>query len=85
MDELLDYMNDVHDGNGRVGRLLVSLYLFKAKVINFPFFYISEAISQDKAVYYSKLTDTRSNNYDEWIKFFLQKIIVQTNTAFPYV
>ena len=42
------------DGNGRVGRLLISLYLYKAKVINVPFFYISEAISQDKSVYYSK-------------------------------
>lgn len=108
MDELLDFMNNMHDGinplikaaiihsqfesihpfddgNGRVGRLLISLYLFKAKVINFPFFYISEAISQDKAVYYSKLTDTRSNNYDEWIKFFLQKIIVQTQKHTNYI
>lgn len=73
------------DGNGRVGRLLVSLYLFKSKVINVPFFYISEAISQDKAVYYNKLTDTRKNNYDEWIKFFLQKIIVQTSKHIRYV
>lgn len=73
------------DGNGRVGRLLVSLYLFKSKVINVPFFYISEAISQDKAVYYNKLTDTRKGNYDEWIKFFLQKIIVQTSKHIRYV
>lgn len=73
------------DGNGRVGRLLISLYLFKSKVINVPFFYISEAISQDKAVYYNKLTDSRRNNYDEWIKFFLQKIIVQTSKHIRYV
>lgn len=73
------------DGNGRVGRLLVSLYLFKAKVINFPFFYISEAISEDKAVYYSRLTDTRKGNYDEWIKYFLQKIIVQTSKHIKYI
>lgn len=73
------------DGNGRVGRVLVSLYLFKAKVINFPFFYISEAISQDKAVYYNKLTDTRKNNYNEWIKFFLRKIVVQTDNHIRYI
>ena len=73
------------DGNGRVGRLLVSLYLFKAKVINFPFFYISEAISQDKTVYYNKLTDSRSNNYDEWIRFFLQKCIVQARNHIGYI
>lgn len=73
------------DGNGRVGRLLVGLYLFKTKVINVPFFYISEAISQDKTVYYNRLTDTRSNNYNEWIKFFLRKCILQATNHIKYV
>ena len=73
------------DGNGRVGRVLVSLYLYKAKVINFPFFYISEAISQDKAVYYNKLTDTRKNNYNEWIKFFLRKVKIQAEKHISYI
>lgn len=73
------------DGNGRVGRLLVSLYLYKSKVINFPFFYISEAISQDKNVYYNKLTDSRVNNYNEWIKFFLKKCAVQADKHISYV
>ncbi len=73
------------DGNGRVGRVLVSLYLFKAKVINFPFFYISEAISMDKSVYYNMLTDSRRNNYDEWIKYFLKKITVQTIKLTGYI
>ena len=108
MKELLEYMNNVHDGinplvkaaiihsqfesihpfedgNGRVGRLLVSLYLYKAKVINFPFFYISEAISQDKTVYYRMLSDTRVNNYNEWIKYFLKKCIVQSNSLIAYI
>jgi Fic family protein len=73
------------DGNGRVGRLLVSLYLFRARVINFPFFYISEAISQDKAVYYNQLTGTRTGDYNAWIKFFLQKLIVQANNHIKYI
>ncbi len=73
------------DGNGRVGRLLVSLYLYKSGVINFPFFYISEAISQDKGVYYRKLTDSRSNSYNEWIRFFLQKCIVQAKKLSGYI
>lgn len=73
------------DGNGRVGRLLVSLYLYKANVINFPFFYISEAISQDKVVYYNMLTDSRINSYSEWIRFFLQKCIVQANNHIGYI
>lgn len=73
------------DGNGRVGRLLVSLYLYKSHTINFPFFYISEAISQDKTVYYSMLTNSRTNSYDEWIKYFLKKIQIQTAKHIAYI
>ena len=73
------------DGNGRVGRLLVSLYLYKSHTINFPFFYISEAISQDKTVYYSMLTNSRINSYDEWIKYFLKKIQIQTAKHIAYI
>ena len=73
------------DGNGRIGRVLISLYLFKAKVINFPFFYISEAINMDKAVYYRMLTDSRTNTLDEWIKYFLHKVSVQTLKHIGYI
>lgn len=73
------------DGNGRVGRLLISLYLFKAKVINFPFFYISEALGQEKTLYYSKLTDSRNNSFDEWIRFFLKKCTVQAKIHINYM
>lgn len=73
------------DGNGRVGRLLISLYLYKAKMINFPFFYISEALGQEKTLYYSKLTDSRNNSFDEWIRFFLKKCIIQAKNHIAYM
>lgn len=73
------------DGNGRIGRVLISLYLYKAKVINFPFFYISEAINMDKAIYYNMLTDSRTNSLDEWIKYFLHKVSVQTIKHIGYI
>ena len=73
------------DGNGRIGRVLISLYLYKARVINFPFFYISEAINMDKAVYYRMLTDSRTNTLDEWIKYFLHKVCVQTAKHIGYI
>ena len=73
------------DGNGRVGRLLVSLYLYKAKLTNVPFFYISEAIAQDKTVYYKMLSDSRENSYNNWIKYFLKKCIVQANSLISYI
>lgn len=73
------------DGNGRVGRLLVSLYLYKAKVINFPFFYISESIAQDKSVYYRMLSDSRVHSYDEWIRYFIRKCSVQAQNLIGYI
>ncbi len=73
------------DGNGRVGRLLISLYLYKAKVINCPLFYMSEAISQDKRVYYNMLTASRNGSYDEWISFFLRKCVVQAHIHINYI
>lgn len=73
------------DGNGRIGRLLVSLYLYKAKVINFPFFYISEAIAQDKTVYYRMLSDSRVSSYDAWILYFIRKCTVQANSLIGYI
>lgn len=73
------------DGNGRIGRLLVSLYLYKAGVINFPFFYISEAIAQDKVIYYQMLTNSRNNSYDAWIQYFIKKCIVQANSLISYI
>lgn len=73
------------DGNGRIGRILISLYLYKTKVINFPFFYLSEAINMDKAVYYQMLTNSRHNSLDDWIKYFLHKINVQTAKHIGYI
>lgn len=73
------------DGNGRIGRILISLYLYKANVINFPFFYISEAINMDKSVYYRMMTDSREHSLDEWIKYFLRKVSVQTAKHIGYI
>lgn len=85
MHSQFESIHPFSDGNGRIGRVLVSLYLYKAKVINFPFFYISEAINIDKAVYYRMLTDSRTNTLDEWIKYFLQKVSVQTLKHIDYI
>lgn len=58
------------NGNGRVGRALVSLYLYKSGLVHRPYFYLSEAISQDRIVYYGKLDNSRKSDYNEWISFF---------------
>lgn len=60
------------DGNGRVGRMLIPMYLFAQKQIDIPCFFISEALERDKILYYSLLNDIRyKGNWNEWIKFFL--------------
>lgn len=85
MHSQFESIHPFSDGNGRVGRVLISLYLYKAQVINFPFFYMSEAINVDKSVYYKMLTDSRINSLDEWIKYFLRKISIQTVKHIGYI
>lgn len=66
------------DGNGRVGRILIPMYLFSQKQIELPCFFISEALERDKIRYYNLLNDIRYNgNWNEWIKFFLFTVTKQ--------
>lgn len=66
------------DGNGRVGRILIPMYLFAQGQIELPCFFISEALERDKLKYYTLLNNTRINNdWNEWIKFFLETVTKQ--------
>lgn len=66
------------DGNGRVGRMLIPLYLFYTKQIELPCFFISEALEHDKLRYYTLLNNTRDKNeWNEWIRFFLSTVANQ--------
>ena len=60
------------DGNGRVGRMLIPMYLYAQKQIELPCFFISEALERDKILYYTLLNGIRyEGKWNEWIKFFL--------------
>lgn len=66
------------DGNGRVGRILVPMYMFAKREINLPCFFISEALERDKIRYYSLLNNTREKqDWNEWIRFFLKTVAKQ--------
>ncbi|MBD2847184.1 Fic family protein [Paenibacillus sp. IB182496] len=68
------------DGNGRIGRILIPLYLFNKKVIDFPNFFLSEALERDKHKYYRFLNDTRyKGDWNQWVQFFLQAMIHQAD------
>ncbi len=66
------------DGNGRVGRILIPLYLHYAQQIELPCFFISEALESDKFMYYRLLNETREEaEWNEWIRFFLSAVAKQ--------
>lgn len=61
------------DGNGRIGRLLITLFLIEQKVLTTPALYISYFLKKNRIEYYDRMTEVRNkDNYEQWIKFFLQ-------------
>lgn len=63
------------DGNGRVGRLLITLFLIALNVISSPILYMSCYLKLNRIEYYDRMSEIRKNgNYEQWIKFFLRGI-----------
>lgn len=64
------------DGNGRVGRMIVTMYFQSKGILNLPCLYISEYVMEHKDRYFEMLTKVRnSNDMIGWIKFFLEVIV----------
>lgn len=60
------------DGNGRIGRLLITLFLLEKGVLSSPALYISYYLKLNRIEYYDRMSEVRSkDNYEQWIKFFL--------------
>lgn len=61
------------DGNGRVGRLLITLFLMEKGILSTPALYISYYLKMNRVEYYDRMTEVRrTGNYEQWITFFLQ-------------
>ena len=70
------------DGNGRIGRLLITLYLVSNGLLNYPSLYLSDFFERNKGAYYDALTVVRSSNdLQHWIKFFLTAVIETSNKS----
>ena len=63
------------DGNGRMGRLLITFWLCQQEILTKPLLYLSYYFKQNRAEYYDRLMDVRKKgNWEDWIKFFLRGV-----------
>ena len=70
------------DGNGRIGRLLIVLYLLEKKVIKTPSLYLSFYLKQNRIEYYDRMSAIReTGDYEQWVKFLLKGIYVSGKSA----
>lgn len=70
------------DGNGRLGRLLITLYLVSSGLLVKPTLYLSDFFEKNKEHYYDNLTVVRTkNDLVQWLKFFLEGIRVTAENS----
>ena len=70
------------DGNGRVGRLLITFYLYFREVLHRPLLYLSYYFKKNRQEYYDRLTMVRDKgDYEQWIAFFLKGVVETADSA----
>lgn len=70
------------DGNGRVGRLLITFLLCERDILQQPLLYLSHYLKAHRAEYYDRLTAIRSDgNWEGWLKFFLRGVAEVSRSA----
>lgn len=63
------------DGNGRIGRLLITLFLLDQQALHYPALYISYYLKLNRIEYYDRMSEVRAkDNYEQWVKFFLRAV-----------
>jgi Fic family protein len=73
-----ELLHPFKDGNGRIGRLLIPLFLYQKRALASPMFYLSEYLESHRDLYYARLQGiSRDGDWDSWIEFFLQAITLQ--------
>lgn len=70
------------DGNGRIGRLLITLFLMEQNVLTTPALYISYFLKKNRIEYYDRMSEVcLKGNYEQWIKFFLEAVYESAKDA----
>lgn len=67
------------DGNGRIGRMLLPLFLYQKGILSSPMFYLSGYLEKHRDAYYEKLKNiSQKQDWDSWIEYFLEATIEQS-------
>jgi Fic family protein len=69
-----------NDGNGRMGRLLITFFLAWKKILDEPMLYLSAYLKAHQQEYYDRLMQVRnSGNFEAWVRFFLEGVVTVSN------
>ncbi|MGD9201511.1 MAG: Fic/DOC family N-terminal domain-containing protein [Chitinispirillia bacterium] len=75
-----ELIHPFNDGNGRIGRLLIPLFLYQKKKISSPMFYLSSYLEENRDEYYHCLGNiSRKKDWNSWILFFFKAVQIQAN------
>ena len=75
-----EIIHPFNDGNGRLGRMLIPLFLYQKNVLQSPVFYLSEYLEQNDRAYRDRLLAiTEQGDWQGWVEFFLQAIRIQAD------
>ncbi len=68
------------DGNGRIGRIIIPIFLYTKNVLSLPMLYISSFLEKNRELYYKNLLSiSKYGKWENWIKFFLEAVFERSN------
>lgn len=70
-----------NDGNGRTGRMMITMFLWYKRLLEMPILYLSSYFKQHQKLYYEKLDGYHNGEVLEWLDFFLDGVIETANSA----
>jgi Fic family protein len=76
-----ELLHPFKDGNGRLGRIMIPLFLYQKKVLSQPMFYLSSYLEANREEYYYRLQNiSLEKDWNGWIEFFLKAITIQSKS-----